>query len=201
MRASPDLDIKATRLSISTESAQLRIAQFLKAMPPELTSREDTIQHKLSSEHASSRNKLQKIYSLMTDLGKVAEPYVACGKGCSACCQMNVQIHQIEANFIEKETGIKPARITRSLPHPLDEFLGVSCPFLEDGSCTIYEVRPFACRKHFSFDTLSYWCDPARTLEVKFPMVEFSGAQGALFDVARATSGGVFADIRDFFSR
>lgn len=200
MRASPDLDINAARLSISTETAQLRIAQFLKAMPPGLADREDTIQHKLASEHASSRNKLQKIYSLMTELGKVAEPYVACGKGCSACCQMNVMIYQLEANFIEKETGIKPARITRNLSHPLDEFLGVSCPFLKDGSCTIYEVRPFACRKHFSFDAFPYWCDPAHTLKVKFPMVGFSGVQGAFFDVARRTSSGLFADIRDFFS-
>jgi len=30
-------------------------------------------------------------------------------------------------------------------------------------------------------------------------MIEFSGAQGAFMDIARATSGGVFADIRDFF--
>lgn len=136
----------------------------------------------------------------MADLVKVAEPYVACSKGCSACCQMNVMIFQIEANFIEKETGIKQAQVRSSLLHPQDEFIGVSCPFLEDGSCSIYDVRPFACRKHLSFDTSPYWCDPARTLTVGFPMLEFSGAQDAFLDATRLKTGSVFADIRDFFT-
>lgn len=189
----------ATRLSASTEAAELRRAEFVKAMPPELSKREDTIQRKLASENASSRNKLQKIYSLMADLVKAAEPYVACSKGCSACCQMNVMISQIEANFIEKETGIKPVQVTSSLLHSQDEFIGVPCPFLKDGSCSIYDVRPFACRKHLSFDTSPYWCDSARTLTVGFPMLEFSNAQDAFLDVTRLKTGGVFADIRDFF--
>lgn len=186
------------RLSASTEAAKLRRAEFVKAIPPELSIREDTIQRKLASENASSRNKLQKIYSLMSELGKVAEPYVACGKGCSGCCQMNVTVSQLEANFIVKETGIKPARLTRSVRHSQDEFMGVPCPFLKEGSCSIYEARPYPCRKHISFDTSSYWCDPTRSL-VQFPMIEFSGAQGAFMDTARTTAGGVFADIRDFF--
>lgn len=186
-------------LSTSTEVAELRRGEFVKAMPPELSDREDAIQRKLASENASSRNKLQKIYSLMTDLVKAAEPYVACSKGCSACCQMNVMISQLEANFIEKETGIKPAQLIRSVLYSQDKFIGVPCPFLKDGSCSIYDVRPFPCRKHLSFDTSSYWCDPAHSLDVKIPLVEFSGAQGAFLDIARTTSGGVFADIRDFF--
>lgn len=189
---------QAARLSVSTEAAKFRRAEFVKAISPELSNREDTIQRKLASENASSRNKLQKIYSLMAELGKAAEPYVACGKGCSGCCQMNVTVSQLEANFIENETGIKPARVTRSVRHPPDEFMGVPCPFLKEGSCSIYEARPYPCRKHISFDTSSYWCDPTRSL-VEFPMIEFSGAQGAFMDIARATSGGVFADIRDFF--
>lgn len=190
----------AERLATSTETAQGRIDQFLKAMPPELAHREDIIKRNLSFENASPRNKLQKIYSLMAALGKVAEPYVACSRGCAACCRINVMISQLEATFIEKETGIKPALVARSLLHPQDEFLGVPCPFLKDCSCSIYETRPFACRKHFSFDASSYWCDPTRSLEAKMPMIEFSGVQGAFLDVAQATSGGVFADIRDFFS-
>lgn len=200
MTTSPLSSEQAARLLISTEVAQLRRAEFVKAIPPELSNWEATIQRKQASENASSRNRLQKIYSLMTDLVKAAEPYVACSKGCSACCKMNVMISQIEANFIEKETGVKPAQVTNGFLHPQDKFIGVPCPFLEDGSCSIYDVRPFACRKHLSFDTSPYWCDPARTLTVGFPMLEFSGAQDAFLDVTRLKTGGVFADIRDFFT-
>lgn len=191
---------QAARLTASIEAAECRRAEFVKAIPPELTRREDTIQRKLASENASPLNKLHKIYSLMADLVKVAEPYVACSKGCSGCCQMNVMISQLEANFIEKETGIKPALVTSSLLHPQDRFISDPCPFLKDGSCSIYDARPFACRKHLCFDTTPYWCDPSRTLTVELPMLGFSGAEDAFLDVARLKTGGVFADIRDFFS-
>lgn len=190
---------QAACLSVSAETAELRRAQFIKSMPAELTKREDAIQHKLASQNASSRNKLQKIYSLMADLGKAAEPYVACGNGCSDCCKINVMISQLEANFIERETGIKPAKLTGGLLHPQEKFLGSPCPFLKNNSCSIYEVRPFACRKHFSFDTTAYWCEATLTSKFEFPMIGFTGVEGALLDVAKLTAGGVFADIRDFF--
>lgn len=190
---------QTARLTASIEVAECRRAEFVKEIPPELSRREDTIQRKLVSENASSRNKLQKIYSLMSDLGKTAEPYVACGKGCSACCHMNVMISQLEVNLIEKETGIKATKISSTRLHGHDKYVGVPCPFLKDGSCSIYELRPFVCRKHVSFDTTAYWCDPDRVLGVEFPMIGFSGAEGAYFDITKATSGGVFADIRDFF--
>lgn len=191
---------QAERLTASIEAAECRRAEFVKAIPTELSRREDTIQRKLASENASPRNKLQKIYSLMADLVKVAEPYVACRNGCSGCCKMNVMISQFEANLIEKERGIKPAQVTSSLLHLQDKFIGIPCPFLKNDSCSIYDARPFACRKHLCFDTTSYWCEPARTLDVEFPMLEFSGAEDAFLDVARLKTGGVFADIRDFFS-
>lgn len=194
--ASPE---QAARLSASIEAAEHRRTEFVKAIPLELSRREDTIQRKLASENASPRNKLQKIYSLMTELVKTAEPYVACSNGCSACCKMNVMISQFEANFIEKATGIKPKQVTSSLLHPQDKFIGIPCPFLKDDSCSIYDARPFACRKHLCFDKTSYWCDLARTLDVEFPMLGFSGAEDAFFDVTQLKTGGVFADIRDFF--
>lgn len=191
----------ASRLSASTEAAEQRRAEYLKALPAELNIREDTIQHKLASENASARNKLQKIYNLMTDLVKAAEPYVACKNGCSACCHMNVVISPVEAKYIEQNTGIKPAQVTGSIYHSLSEFVGIPCPFLIEGSCSIYEFRPFACRKHMSFDTSPYYCEPKHSLEAEVPLIEFCGAEGAFYDIVRFASGGVFADVRDFFKQ
>lgn len=186
-------------LSKSFETAELRRSQFIKAMPPELSNKEDRIQHKLLLDNASSRSKLRKIYNLMTELGHAAEPYVACGNGCSSCCNMNVTISQIEANLIAEKIGIKSKQLARSLTHESGEFMGTPCVFLKDGSCSVYEVRPFACRKHVSFDTSSYWCDPSVASEAELPMVEYSGALGAFLYVTEKKTGGIFGDIRDFF--
>jgi Fe-S-cluster containining protein len=186
-------------LSASVEAAEFRRSQFIQAIPPVLAAKEDAIQRRLDTENASSRSKLRKIYSLLTELGEAAKPFVACSKGCSACCKMNVMISQVEASFIEMETGIKPVKIVSNKIHPINKFVGIPCSFLSNDSCSIYDARPFACRKHFSFDASPYWCDPTRLLEKELPMIGFSGAEGALMDVAGVATGGIFADIRDFF--
>lgn len=184
----------------SIESATLRRSNYLAAIPPELSKIEDEIQFKLSNENASPRSKIRKIYNLMRELGNVAEPYVACGKGCSSCCKMNVTISQIEANNIAEKLGIKTKQLTISHNHNLNEFIGVPCIFLKEDSCTIYDMRPFVCRKHIWFDKSAYWCDPIRSLDVEMPMIGFSGAEGAFFEITKRNSGGVHADIRDFFT-
>lgn len=186
-------------LKTSRESAEIRRQNFVKAIPADLSQQEDNIQAKLAKENASTRSKLRKIYNLMTYLGNIAEPYVACKKGCSSCCKMNVTISQIEANLIGEKTGKRVNQLSKSINHNSDEFIGISCMFLKDGLCSIYDNRPFVCRKHLWFDTSPYWCDPERSLGVEMPMIEFSGAVGAFFDVTKTSSGGVHADIRDFF--
>ena len=187
-------------LAQSIESSTLRRAEFLKSIPPELSKREDEIQVKLSNENASPRSKLRKIYNLMTDLGVAAEPYVACSKGCSSCCKINVTISQMEANLIAEKTGIKSKQLALSQSHSPDKFIGIPCVFLKNGSCSIYDIRPFVCRKHIWFDTTAYWCNPERSLDVTMPMIGFSGAESAFFEITKRDSAGIHADIRDFFA-
>ena len=191
---------QADLLAKSIESATLRRTDFLKSLPHELSKREDEIQARLSKENASPRSKLRKIYNLMTDLGHAAEPYIACGKGCSSCCKMNITISQFEANLISEKTGFKSKQFAHSQNHSPDEFIGIPCLFLKDDSCSIYNFRPFMCRKHVWFDTTPYWCDPERSLDVAIPMIEYSGALGAFLEVTKNNSGGIYADIRDFFN-
>lgn len=196
--SSPPNDVEDL-LKTSRESAEVRRTNFVKAIPPELSEREDNIQAKLIKENASPRSKLRKIYNLIGDIGIVAEPYVACAKGCSSCCKMNVTISQIEANIISEKTGLNVKQLSNSKNHNSEEFIGIPCMFLKGDSCSIYEVRPFVCRKHVWFDTSPFWCDPERSLKVEMPMIEFSGAVGAFFDVTKKGAGGIHADIRDFF--
>nr|WP_255683911.1 MULTISPECIES: YkgJ family cysteine cluster protein [unclassified Xanthobacter] len=96
-------------------------------------------------------------------------PPLACRKGCGTCCQIlvaatapevlmvaryvrsmaagfrNVGIDLIgrlygAADFVEPSGNVRPMALVRE------------CPFLAEGICVIYPVRPMACRGHASFN-------------------------------------------------
>lgn len=181
------------------QTAELRRSKFQEAIPKELNEREDAIRKVLSRENSSSRSKLKKVYNLMNEIIEVAKPFTACGKGCSDCCNQNVMISETEAKFITEAISTQPIQLESSIIHDEKKFLGVACTFLKNNACSIYDVRPYTCRKHLSFDEDAYLCHPSRSIEHKSPMIVFSEAEGAMTDIGRYVSGGVFADIRDFF--
>jgi len=187
------------RLNSSAAEAEPRRTMFLASIPSDLSRREDAIQGVLSLENASPRSKLRKIYRLIEEFSNLSAPFVACKKGCSSCCHMNIAIWRVEADYIGKQAGRSPARILNTRAHRLEEFIGKPCPFLREDTCTIYQFRPYVCRKHVSFDTTPYWCEPSRALTVSVPKVHFSGIDNALATLTGKTSSDIFADIRDFF--
>jgi Fe-S-cluster containining protein len=173
--------------------------EYAVSLDASLKEREDSIPRRMRSVNASANAKLTKIYALVDELGAAAKDYVACRNRCSACCHMNVTISVIEAKQIETATGRVRAALSSSRTHPPGEFSGRPCPFLKDSSCSIYPIRPFACRKHVSFDTTNFWCQPERSNLKEMPMIRFSGVEAAFSDVSGRNGNGLFADIRDFF--
>jgi Fe-S-cluster containining protein len=172
---------------------------YVASLDASLKEREDLIAQRMRSTNASAISKISKIYALVDELGTAAKDFVACKKGCAACCHMNVTISAIEAKHIETATGKARAALSESRTHDLAEFSGKPCPFLKDSSCSIYDVRPFACRQHVSFDTTNYWCQPERSHQKDLPKVGFNGAEEAFFNVTGRATHGIFGDIRDFF--
>lgn len=172
---------------------------FAAAVPADLNAQDDRIAAELSSANASARSKLGKVYRLIDAVSKVAAPYIACRRGCAACCKMNVSITSIEAERLAVATGRKMVPQVQPSRHALDKFSGAPCPFLVDDECSVYEVRPLACRVHYSFDVDNYWCQPERSNAVDMPMVSMRGAQMAYAAIAGRTRLGGCADIRDFF--
>jgi Fe-S-cluster containining protein len=90
---------------------------------------------------------------------------VKCGKGCSWCCYQSVfavtheflyikehiQTHisdKIRHEILERARKRSRLTINRSVTEQLK--LREPCPFLEDGACLIYDVRPMACRIYLS---------------------------------------------------
>ena len=67
------------------------------------------------------------------------EKQLKCGNGCSDCCQDELTIFEVEAEVITAHYG---ALLETEEPHPPGK-----CAFLnKEGSCRIYEHRPYVCR-------------------------------------------------------
>lgn len=82
---------------------------------------------------------------------------VECRKGCSFCCHMNVAVSPLETvrvwaalregSQIERRDAVLAAD-ARLEQRGTQERLALKmlCPLLVDGACSIYELRPLACR-------------------------------------------------------
>ena len=93
---------------------------------------------------------------LMVDSGNGEK--ISCRKGCGFCCKMNVDVSPMEVAVILVYCSVNKIAINRdyliaqaSIPK---ERLGFTpslstCVFLQaDNTCSIYPVRPLACRKY-----------------------------------------------------
>ncbi len=127
-----------------------------------------------------------------------AEP-AACQKGCAVCCTQNVMITAVEGELIHKhirEKGqikwfaeklqqkgmtLRPESTTNGFAASCLQGEDVEpgtygnsdpCPFLEENSCTIYEVRPFSCRCFVSANT----CQPGKSAVVSEAYLSASSA-------------------------
>lgn len=180
-------------------ASKARVVSFIASIPQDLAAREDRIAEEVLTENSSGKSKLGKLYRLVEELGDAAKPFIACEKGCSACCRMNVTISSMEAERLAQFSKKRLNRVHRHIKHDPTHFAGVACPFLVENACSVYEIRPYACRAHVSFDTTAYWCEPERAYEEGMGMVSFDGAKSAYLAVLAKVPDSRFADIRDFF--
>lgn len=85
---------------------------------------------------------------------------VSCRQGCSYCCEMGVGIIPEEAALLiayarEEALPFDLERVQRQAPATAKTWKDLApydrrCTFLaDDGTCRVYEYRPFACRKYF----------------------------------------------------
>ena len=92
---------------------------------------------------------------------------LACRAGCTFCCHFTVDIRPAEAFVIldyvdrsftsaAKTQALAAVRANAAALSGLDEAQRVTqnirCPFLDDGRCSIYPVRPQSCRNYHATD-------------------------------------------------
>ncbi len=77
---------------------------------------------------------------------KTIEGNHPCRRGCSACCTREVPVARTDAQHIQ--SAVNRGTISADLVDMAKKNAaghGRSCPFLLDGSCSIYEQRPLIC--------------------------------------------------------
>ncbi len=80
---------------------------------------------------------------------------IQCKTGCTACCYIDIDISGNEAAAIlsfcnQNDISIDTGYLTKQAAVGRKSYSDVSkCVFLKDNICSIYPVRPIACRKHW----------------------------------------------------
>lgn len=180
---------------VARSMAQRNFERMRDELAPEIVAREDGLAQEIAALPGSAANRLRALYAVMAQISDAVVPFVACRAGCTACCHYNVSVFPLEAQLIEAWTG------HRRLASPLQaaEYHGQACPFLKQGRCSIYAHRPMACRQHFALTATAHWCAPGRCHKETFPLVKFSSAAEALFDIIQQDGRGIPSDIRQWF--
>ncbi len=178
------------------EQAQQIQQKILGSLPKELIAEEDALPFVIRQyKKKDSLKALRALYEFSNRINEMFLMFLACGKGCSACCSLKqIQIFELEALYIEKVTGKK----RRNSPLLSSDIENQACPFLTDGCCNIYNHRPYACRKHFSMVS-SMWCQHDVPDSFEFPMIVFDGIERGLFALAHRSGKSRILDIRQVF--
>lgn len=91
---------------------------------------------------------------------RMAGRALACGPGCDTCCRQPIPVTPLEFLLLRAHMRVRLDAATRARleaqheaqlaaePEPLRR----PCPFLLDGSCSVYAVRPLACRRYLVLD-------------------------------------------------
>jgi len=176
-----------------------RLAQ-LEALAPGLEQRQADAALRAVHEPRSNRSRLGVALQLVDAFARAVEPLAACRRGCAHCCHIRVEMTELEAERLGQAIGRQPNTRHRYLPAQASAYgYDTPCPFLVDSECSIYEHRPFACRKHHSVDVNELFCrlDVPAAFAASVPQVRPTAALLVWGSAVTASMG--VADIRDWF--
>lgn len=155
------------------------------------------LQQRAASSNMSRHSILRGIYELVDRVVELVDPFTVCSPGCTACCNIPVGVSELEASYIERNTG----RTMRRGVVSSGVLASVGpCPLLApDGRCSVYAARPFICRVFAAFD------DPALCAQLDAQHVVYHSDANAIYRgskqwLMQLNGTGAVADIRAFFT-
>jgi hypothetical protein len=108
----------------------------------------------------------------------------ACRAGCHVCCVgLYVPVSDFEVLGLWWYCAEIMPEATQRLVRVnlLVQEITPACPFLVDGGCAVYPLRPFVCRQHYVFGAA---CRPGENLCQDRPGDVFRAGEGASRDIA-----------------
>lgn len=161
-------------------------------------------------------DKADHIMSIAESISRAITPHTACVKGCNHCCYMAVEVSAWEADMISRYLGRNKATegqvlsidnmedAKREQDASVARYTGVRCTLLgADGKCTVYPVRPIACRTHHNLGPDETNCVIVVTPGEELPTTPHINLNEFLFYQAAVMVQGrtAYADIREWFPK
>jgi len=192
-----------TRTPAETRAcADQNLDKFFSTVSPELKTHVVSLPQRLAKMNARPVIKLVEVLNTADKIFDHASKFAACARGCGHCCYVSVPITEFEAHYIGDKLGLKPNEVKQNKRSDLKVFGShTPCPFLHNGECSIYEVRPLTCRMHMNFDVDNYWClhENWQKPEAEIPRPTIEPLEHAYHQLLSQTKQQIVADIRDFF--
>lgn len=148
---------------------------------------------------AVQKRAFAEIDSLFQQAVAASGKSVACKRGCFFCCYLKVGVKAQEAfviaDFVRSTfTPERIAEVKKQAHENWEKIKGMDasqhlaanlpCPLLKDGACSVYPVRPMACRQFHAQDV--------RTCEVSFSHPEdLTSPDSQIPDVKMAVAGAI----------
>ncbi|HDX8437820.1 YkgJ family cysteine cluster protein [Aeromonas dhakensis] len=178
----------------AVEFANVNREKIIKLFPASLSKKEEGLYLRMLKSKGNYLNKLSSLFSEMNEIYAYVDKYTPCEKGCSHCCYIPVAVSELEVEYIERSLKIKRKSFSE-----YDRTQSKPCPFLKNNSCSIYNVRPFVCRRHVVLTKTPYWCELERCNQETMPLLNFTETQKSFEYLVFKSGKNNFFDIREVF--
>lgn len=198
--------------TVNTKVDNKRIEALVTARVPEKLHALIEAAHRLATSRYSFEEKADRMLTFAERISEAVTPHTACSKGCNHCCYMAVAVSSFEADLIGRYLGrnkVEAAAVPlekysdpSARENSVEHFTGVPCTLLgADGKCSVYPVRPIACRTHHNLGPDETNCVIVTDKSEGLPTTPSINLDAFLVSHAMVFYEGnqSFADVREWF--